>query len=383
MAIGLKADCALVNFQSGNAADALQLMHEAILDTEQLKPEASEKAKFCRLCLSQLTLWMQLQVTKNVPVKCDFHAVVGHCSNPDPQDKVMSLPCPPLLAVWYHLAVLALMLRKDLTILAELRSRTSTQKILSCELILNHYIIAKYVITVDIENFFSYLQEYVSKAAYMREEASSVSKENIYDLTDSDLPAIKAVDWTSDLHLQLTKDAILALAATAICSNAKNIREQMLNYASQNQKVAVVLREFIDCFEKETCPKGKAYDIYAFHLGCLMNVNIITPDKMFIITYRLWEWLTYTNFKAIVENMIAHYLARHWQKIIEHQKFNLQQPMITVPDIEAAIEESAGGTVKIAKLLLAAEFAVKRKLDATLLSKLKEHCLQNHKGDTS
>lgn len=105
-----------------------------------------------------------------------------------------------------------------------------------------------------------------------------------------------------------------------------------------------------------------------------MKVNTISPDKMFVVTYRLWEWLLHTYLKDIVEEMIADYLARRWQKIIEHQRFNLQQPMIAIPDIEAAIGDSAGGTVKIAKLLLAAEFAVKRKLDANLRSKLKEHC---------
>ena len=93
---------------------------------------------------------------------------------------------------------------------------------------------------------------------------------------------------------------------------------------------------------------------------------------MFIVTYRFWEWLFYTNFKDIVEDMIADYLARRWQNIIEHQRFNLQQPMIAVPAIEAAIGESAGGTVKIAKLLLAAEIAVQYKLDANQRSKLKE-----------
>jgi len=374
MAIGLKGDQAFAQFQLGNKSETLNLMRQAFIDAEQLNPETGKNEKYCILILGNVILRMQKQVKAGLLPKIDDQIVPGCCSNPEPPEKIMEMASPPFLFLWYQLALLEAMMGINSGILDELRKRTGSQKILSCELILSLFIMAKYVITVDSENFFSYLPEYVSKAAYMKENALSASKENTCDLTDADLPAIKPVDWTSDLHLQYAKDAILALTAAAVCSNVKNIREQLLNHARQNQEAAIALQDFIDCFEKETCPKGDLYDITAFHLGYLMNVNTVSPDKMFIVAYHLWEWLLRTHFKNIVEDMIADYLARCWQKIIEHQRFNLQQPMIAVPDIEAAIGESAGGTVKIAKLLLAAETAVKHKFDANLRSKLKEHC---------
>jgi len=384
MAIGLKADCALVKFQSGDGGDAIELIRQAIMDAEQLDPKADTKAGFCRLVLPQLILWMQAQVKKIGPTQCDFPMVVGCCSNPDPPDRVIDMPCPPLLASWYELAVLELMLRTDSGIVGELRKRTSTHRIISCELALNYHLMAKYVITVDIERFFSYLPEYVSKTAYMRENASSASKENIYDLIDADLSVIKPVDWKSDLHLQNAKDAILALAAAAVCSDVKDIREQLLNHVGRNQESAIALQPFIDSFEKQTCPKGDAFEITAYYLGRLMKANAyMSPDEMFIVTYRLWEWLPHTFFKDIIEYVIADYLSGCWRKIIEDQRFQLQRPMIAVPAIQTAIKETAGSTVRIAKLLLAAEIAVRHKLGANLRSKLQEHCLQNQKGGTS
>jgi len=377
MAIGFKGDQAIAKFQLGEKDEALNLMHQAIIDAEQLNPEAGKNEKYCILSLGNVILWMQEQVKSGILFKKVINIVPGYCSE-KPPEKIMEIVSPPFLVYWYQLALLEAMMRINSDIIDELRKRTRKQKIISCELVLNYYLMAKYVITVDIENFFLYLPEYVSKSAYMRENASSACKGNICDLTDANLPAIKPVDWTSDLHLQCAKDAILALTATAICSNANDVREQL-----QNQKVAIALRDFVECFEKKICPKGDIYDITAFHLGYLMNVNTISPNKMFIMAYRLWEWLLYTHFKDIVEDMIADYLAQRWQEIIEHQKFNLQQPMIAVPDIEAAIGESARGTVKIAKLLLAAEIAVRHRLDANLRSKLKEHCLQKQKGNTS
>ncbi|MFC1739251.1 tetratricopeptide repeat protein [Planctomycetota bacterium] len=381
MAIGLKGDQALAQFQLGEKGKALNLMHQAIIDAEQLNPETGINEKYCILILGNALLWMQEQVKPNLSSKKDFQIAAGSCSNPAPPEEIMERTSPPFMLLWYQLALLEVMMGINSGIIDELRKRTHTQKILSCELVINPFVMTKYVITSDIENFFLYLPEYVSKIAYMKENASSVNKGNIHDLTNADLPAIKPVDWTSTLHLQYAKDAILAIAATAVCSNTNDIKEQLLSHAEQNQDIAIAFRDFIDSFEKKICPKGDVFNVVAFYLGCLMNVETISPDKMFLLVYRIWEWLLYTEFKDIVENMIADYLARHWQKIIEHQRFNLQQPMIAVPDIEAAIDESAGGTVKIAKLLLAAEIAVKHKLGANLRSKLEEHCLQNQKGD--
>jgi hypothetical protein len=186
------------------------------------------------------------------------------------------------------------------------------------------------------------------------------------------------------MHLQIAKDAIIAIAAVAICSNSKDIREQMLNYAGQNKEAEIVLCDFLDCFEKQTRSEDDAFETVASHIGSLMNTNAyISPDEMFIVTYRFWEWLPHTRFKYILEDVIANYLSQHWKKIIEHQRFLLQQPMIAVPAIQTAIKESTVGTIRIAKLLLAAEIAVKHKLSANLSSKLKEHYLRNQKGDTS
>ena len=377
MAIGLKADRAIVKFQSGDYGYAIDLMRQAIMDAELLNTKADGNAGFCKFVISQVIIWMQSQVVKSAPVQYDFTAVIGFCSNPATPDKVMELPWPPLLAAWYHLAVLEQMLRTGSAILAELRKRTTKHRIISCELTLNYYLMAKHVIAADFEGFFSYLSEYARKIAFMREKVpSAISKENIYDLTDADRFVVKPVDWKSDLHLQNVKDAILALAATAVSSDVKDIREQLLNHVGQNQEVEIALRPFIDCFEKQTCPQGNAFDITAYQLGRFMKANAyINPDEMFILTYRLWEWLPHTFFKDLIEDVIADYLAQRWHKIIEDQRFQLQQPMIAVPAIEAAVKESTEeGTVKIAKLLLAAEIAVKHNLGVNLRSKLQEVC---------
>ena len=62
--------------------------------------------------------------------------------------------------------------------------------------------------------------------------------------------------------------------------------------------------------------------------------------------------------------------------MIEQQKFNLLNPRIAVQAITSAIEEPIQGNIKIAKLLLAAEIAVKKQLSENQRSKLKSCLLQ-------
>lgn len=375
MAIGLVGDQAIVQFRLGNKREALNLMRQAIIDAEQLDPKTGKNEKYCIHILVHAILWMQEQVKNNSLSETDSPIITGCCSNPEPSERIMEMMTPPILFHWYQLAFLEVIMGLDANISDELRKRRRTQRILSCELLLNYHLMAKHITNIDMQNFFSYLPEFVSKAAYMKENSSKITKENMCDLTGADLPEIKPVDWASDLHLEFAKDALLTIAAVAICSNIKNIKELLLNHARHDKEVKIALQGFIDCFEMNSSSKDDFYDAMAFYIGCFAKVNTnMSPANIFIVTYSLWDWLRHTSFKDIVEDRVANLIVRRWQMIIKHQKFSLQQPMISIPAIKAVINDSSVGTVKIARLLLAAEIAVNSKLNTTQRSQLHEHC---------
>jgi hypothetical protein len=371
MAIGLRGDQAVAEFQLGKKEEALNLILQAVVDAETLEPEAGKNEKYCIRSLGYMILWVQEQVKPNLLSQKDIQIVPGFCSNPEPSDEIMKMASQPFVGHWYQLALLEATMGIDSGIMGELRKRTSTQKILFFELILNRCVMAKYVIKLDTRHFLSYLPEYVSKIAYEKESAPEVIKENLCDLANADLSAIQPADWTSDLHLQIAKDAILALVAAAVCSDVHDIREQLLNHVGQNTGLAIALQGFLDCLGKEMRAGTDGFEVIASHLGYLATLNTdMSPDKLFMVTFRLWEWLPKTVFKDILEDRIANYLTQRWQEIIEHQKFLLRQSWKAVPAIEIAIGESTRGTAKIAKLLLGAEIAVSHKLSAELRSKL-------------
>lgn len=374
MAIGLKVDNAISQFQLGNKVETLNLMREALTSAEQIKPEMGKHEKYCIISLGQAIFLMEKHVKIGYISDTDIRLAQGYCSNPEPPENIMELsPTAPLVAFWYILAFLEAKMGVSADIIDELRSRTQTKKILSCEFLLNYSVMSKYITGIDVESFFLYLPEYVSKTVYLREKTKGVADQNAHDLTNIDFPMIDPVDWVFDPHIQHAKDATLSLVAMAISSNV-DIKEQLHNHVNKNQSIKSALSNFLDCFDKETYPDGDEWDKYAFCLGYLTRKTNVNPDSMFILTYNLWQWLLYTDLKGSVEDEMAHYLSDRWLHIVKHQRFNLLQPMIVVPDIKAVIDDSSKGTVKIARLLLAAEIAVSNKLDSNQRSNLKKHC---------
>ncbi|MBN1974988.1 MAG: hypothetical protein JW787_15210 [Sedimentisphaerales bacterium] len=367
MAIGLKGDHAFAKFKSGNKREALNLMHQAIIDAEQLNPQLGKKQKYCRLILGNLILWMQEQVRGNPLLEGNIQIIPGCCSNPEPSEKIMEFASQPFLAYWYHLAILEAMLGMDSCVLKDLRKRTQTERILSCELYLNHQLMAKYIFTIDTETFFSYLPEYIVKAVYMSEYIKNSKRENIYDFMSDDFPLMKKEDWKDKLHLWLAKDAIIALTVAATCTQVSNFLKILQYHAN----AITTLKPFIRCFKKDSCKTRDLHEVFAYCLGRILDEKaLLSPDDIFIITYRSWDYLRHSNFRDTLEDMVTDYFIGKWQDILKNQRFNLKQPMINAPAIQNILKEETKGISKIAALVLVAENAVKYQLTIKQRSEL-------------
>ncbi len=373
MAVGLKGDWAVAEFQLGNKSEAVNLMHQAIVDAEQIDPEVGKNEKYCRLVLGHLILWMQTQVRGHPVSGLEVPIFPGCCSNPEPSEEIVKkMASPPFVACWYQLAVLAMMLQMDSGILDDLRKRTSTQRILSCELALNFYLMAKHIISIDTDSFFSYLPEYIVKTVCMIEQGKNVQADTVFDFMTNDFPSLQPDDWRSEVHVGAGKEAILALATVAACSKISNFQESLKNHIGRVEHGSAVLGPFMECFEKQPGPNADRYEVTASHVGRLMEEEVLAPDEMFIISVRLWEWLRGSNFRITLENMVADHLIERWEKIVTDQQFHLTHPMVSVPAIETALKEPTKGIRKIAGIVLAAENAVRRRLSPDLRAIMKK-----------
>ncbi|OHB60302.1 MAG: hypothetical protein A2Y12_04315 [Planctomycetes bacterium GWF2_42_9] len=375
MAIGLQGDQAYALFQLGDYSGALRLLREALLKAEQLNPKAGKTRKYCIMILGNLTLWIEKQLKRDL-LDFDVSTAIGCCSNPDPSDKVLELALPPFVVYWYQLAIVESMLTVETGILNELRQRTCNQKLLAYELVLNNYLMAKYILKKDVGNFLSYLNQYISITAYTRENASAI-KSNIYDLVEIDCPTIDSLDNGSELHKQYAKDAVLAILAIAICTGEKSERELIRNEIQQKKELTTALANFFRYFENTARPQKDIYDCAAYNLGIIFHKDTaLDPNTLFVATYRIWEWLQHTCFKDSIENIIADYFVQCWQYIIENQRFLLHNPISTIPDIQRAMQEPVA-KIRIPKLLLAAEQAVDHRFVENLRSTIKAQAYPN------
>jgi tetratricopeptide (TPR) repeat protein len=373
MAIGLKGDWAVAEFELGNRNEALNLMYQALIDAEQIDPDAGKKEKYCRRVLGAVIVWMQKQVCDEAVPVPGVAIFPGCCSYPNPPEEFLKLESGPFLFCWYHLASLEALLKADCGILDELRKRTGTERILFGELLLNHYIMAKHISLLDTDGFFLYLPEYVVKGTRSREQVHKGEVGNIFELTVEDFRRLRADDWKNEVHLAVAKEAVLALMVRAACSGMANFQECLRNSSNRDEQLSAALGPLLEAFEGRPSSKQDSYEVVAYYVGRLMRDGIfLTPDEMFMVSFRLWEWLRSSNFRILLQDEVAGDLAEGWQEIITNRRFTMRQPMVSVPAIEAALKGPRKGVGKIAEIILAAENGVRHTLNADLRAEMKK-----------
>ncbi|MBN2589827.1 MAG: hypothetical protein JXA96_08185 [Sedimentisphaerales bacterium] len=373
--LGLKIEQAVCQFKLENKHETLEIMQEVLIEAEHLNPNTGKKEKYFFLSYGNAILWMENQLKAKGSSQKNILIKPGIFSNPEISDNILEIKIPHYLAYWYQLAILETKMNENIGVIDELRKRTNIQKILFLELTLSMTLLEKDILTGNIKNFFTYFSDYIAKYVYMKENVSSVIEDINFNIADKNISDFIEADWTSITYQQIAKDAILALVISSIYSELNGIKEQLNIHANKNQEVFEVLHDFINSFQKEKCPENDSYNIRAYYLGYLIDIGSnINPERLFIVTVRIWGWLRESHFRLNIEDIVANYLIKKWGYIIENQKFLLQQPTIAVPSIESAMKESCDGTLKIAKLILAAEIAVEKNMSSDLRSIIQEYC---------
>jgi hypothetical protein len=283
------------------------------------------------------------------------------------------LASPPFLVNWYQLAVLEAMLGIDLEILESLRERTREKKILACELALNSCVMANYIRAVNVDRFFAYLPEYMVKRVSLLTVGTEVRQDTVYQFMERDLPSLGEDDWKSPIHVEVAKEAILALAMAGACKQDSRFWEDINRHICELKEGRGVLEGFVKCFDERPGKEADIHESRAWCVGRLMRrEESLTPDVLFGMSVRLLKWLRGSSFRGVLEDMVAEHLSERWREIIMNQRFNLRQPMVNVPAIEDALKGLKKGVNRIARIILVAESAVDSRLSAGLREVVKE-----------
>jgi tetratricopeptide (TPR) repeat protein len=373
MAAGLKGDCAVVEFQMKNYKEALRLSAEALREGEEIDPEAGPKEKYFALVLGHMILWMRSEVQGSDWLGEDMPIVAGGCSNPEPPAEIVKRQTPPKLLHWYQLAELEAELGIDASILEELRKRTAGSQITLYELTLNSRIMWRNIRLVKLDDFCSYLPEYVSKTAFAINNRAKLEAENILNPKTETVPLLEPEDWIGVPYLALAQNVILALQINAVCSGRGDIRDELAARIGDIDGAGTALKPFLKCFNRDLTNTGIVQEIAAACIGRLSNPDDpLSPDELFMVTCYFLNWLEISEFKSMLGSILADFLVERWRLVIEKQQFLLKQPMQTVPAIRAAVESSYRGVAKMAMIALAAEDAVHHRLGGQMRDFLKK-----------
>ncbi len=373
MAVGLKADCAVAEFQMENYEEALRLMAQALRDGDEINPEAGPKEKYCALILGHVILWMRSQVQGSEWLGQDMAIVAGGCSQPEPPEEIMERTTPPKLLRWYLLAELEAELGINIGMIEELRKRTAGNEVISYESSLSISLMARKIISVDIDGFCSYLPEFVSQIAFMINERESLHTEDSFNPKIGVVQLLEVEDWSRKPYLDLAQNAILAIQASAVCSGQGDIRDEIGVCVDDIKGSSSVLRPFLECFDGDLSASRDNQEIAAACIGRLLDAdNPLSPDELFWISCCLVNWLAFSVFKSQLGPVLADFLGGQWREVIQIRRFMLKQPMRTVPFIQAALESSHKGVAKMAAIVLAAEDAVHHRLTSEIRELLKK-----------
>lgn len=106
----------------------------------------------------------------------------------------------------------------------------------------------------------------------------------------------------------------------------------------------------------------------------LSHRTSLSPDDRFVANiYLILSGNAYTMWREETENYVADLIANSWMSVAEDQRFLLFTPSVTAPKIiSAAVDTSTCGLKKAAKVLLAAQKAVKVRFPSEVTHKLLE-----------
>ena len=102
--VGLYADAGFAQFKAGNTLESTKLWNQALYEFEKM-PQDNTDIKYFSLKqrLAHTIRWMAEQSRENNPSELE-EPQVGMCSNPEPNEKIVTLPDFPMGYPWLYLA---------------------------------------------------------------------------------------------------------------------------------------------------------------------------------------------------------------------------------------------------------------------------------------
>jgi hypothetical protein len=370
MTAGLSADCAILDFKSGETDSALALMLRAMTESEPIDPKAGLTEHYCLLILTTAILWMRGGAA-DWPVERQA-MVIGMCSNPDPLPELKDRPLPQRLLPWYELAELEAQVSDSQFVLTALRRRTENGGLLPMESTLAATLMQAAVRTLSVDRFLETLAVYARAVASAAARTPTTRPEDILAMPIGLLAPVNATEWNDKSIVNATASAVVIFGLTAVCSHKRDVFEELRARLVRIEGAGASLAPL---FEKVTAPSDSRDDLIvlvAEVLGQMMQKDFIFDAReAFGATVHLIQLLNGHVLGETAAGPIFEYFAHVWRDLLANRAFLVRGPAANGPSILTALSMDGSNCAKLAHLVLASEAAERPQLSDELRAKIR------------
>ena len=362
--IGLYADAGFARFKAGDMAESIKLLNLALEEFEML-PQDNENTKCFSLKkrLEETIKRMAQHGSKNHSSE-PHELPAGFCSDPEPNEEILSLPDAPIGYTWFHLAQVEYRFGHGSTTLEhalEIPDRNA-HPVLS-------FLLALLKTQHDFRNkTFNELPERIQQLA---NACDSIQNDNqrvkgIEQQGVNSIPSVNPPNFASVQHITIMLvtallvrlreniDAQDMLVIWRANSSELSIKENLI--VALDLIESMLARDLNGAFTVMNTQDARYQDRLAAALKFVHNTRT-SPENLFYAHTLIATSLIGNTLEDSVLNDLAKIFSAQWLEKIKFPAM-LKTPMITVPLIEQACKGSDTGKKKIGEILLAVHQAV-------------------------
>lgn len=357
--IGLYADAGFAHFKAGNMLDSIKLWNLALQNFETLPPDNTDVNYFTlKKRLGHTIGWMAGHERENYP--SDFEEPpVGFCSNPETDDKVLSLPDSPIGYSWLYLAQIEYKFGHRRTVLEHTLQITGREAypVLSFLLVileLQHDFRNK-----TFDNLPQRIYQMVNVCDLIRahnQSGQEIGENGIYSTSIADVPNFACVENIIDI---LVASLLVQLAAGIDTRESVAIwRTNSSELPIENMFIALDLIESMLSGDKQnalaTMRTGEIADEKRLvaALKIVHHIETSPGDLFYAHTFITTAFIDQIWEDPVVTGL-AELLSVQWLEQIKSGALS-QMNRMTVRQIEQACNSCETGKKKISQILLAA-----------------------------
>lgn len=361
MMIGLRADEALAAYKAGDVTAALTGLDRALDELAPIDPASSIAAGYRHRVVRHSVLWLFGQATDTTVGVGDEPTVMvpGMCSNPEPTD-LSDMPFAPADYVRYLLAQAEIASGVSAGIEAGLRAHLGGRAIPNMELLVRGTRMEYYVRRLDAKGLIAALPSWVDSQIYLDAHKDSVRQ------SGPENPAYGEIDPATPEQLQgerakfSAEDALLAFGIMAALEN-QTTALAVLGEGASDIAAGYSGKEILEIVRSGESKEEDLPPYVATQIHHVIQHPDLTPDELFVACVRFVQWAKKSNLQRVLTPAIEKWARARWEHAIEEQRFNLRNPITSVPAIRDALAVNMKGLTFLGKLLIAAEPAMHTK----------------------